>query len=718
MPGKDPTAPPRATLSIHDDFPPADRETWRAEVERLLQGAPFEKRMLTKTLEGITLQPLYGAGDAADLPEADGLPGFPPFVRGGHAAAGWEIAQFLGYADPTAFNRELLHDLARGQSAVVLPLDRASRLALDPDQAAPDAVGVDGVSIASVADLDTALADVDLERVPVYLQSGASGMPYLALYVALARRRGVEPAALPGAVAMDPLGELASQGSLSQSLDWAFVSMAEMTAWAAEQAPMLGTMWCHGGPYRDGGASVTQELAFVLATAITYLREMEKRGLPPETVAPRIRFSFAQGDNLFMEIAKLRAARLLWNRVLEACGLPPELRRMWIHARGADYTKTLYDPYVNMLRTVAETFAGAVGGADSQHAAPFDAHLRPADEFSRRVARNTQLVLRDEALLGRVADPAGGSWFVERLTADVAEAAWALLGDVERRGGMVAALVQGFPQDQVTAVAAARDEVLASRRDVIVGTNKYPNPSETRLVLPRTDSSPFHARRAREVRALREPEARRRDLAALEQLGRRRDADARTIAQTVIEAAAQGATVGEIVAARCATDGEPPRVRLIPRWRAAEPFERLRGAVERRRAERGGCRVFLATLGSAGRIMARLDFAASFFAVGGFEVLRDEGHDTPAAAAAAAVSSGAEVVAVCGRDEDYAEGAPAVARAVKAGRPGAVVVLAGKPADDDQRRHLEQAGVDRCIHLQSDVLAELGDIAARLGVHS
>ena len=158
MSGKDPTAPPRATLSIRDDFPPPDSETWRAEVERLLEGASFERRMLTHTLEGITLRPLYDAGDAADLPHAGGLPGFPPYVRGGHAAAGWEIAQISRQPDPAACGRELANDLARGQTAVVLQLDRASRLGLDPDQAPPDAVGVDGVSIASVADLDAALA--------------------------------------------------------------------------------------------------------------------------------------------------------------------------------------------------------------------------------------------------------------------------------------------------------------------------------------------------------------------------------------------------------------------------------------------------------------------------------------------------------------------------------------------------------------------------------
>jgi methylmalonyl-CoA mutase len=485
-----------------------------------------------------------------------------------------------------------------------------------------------------------------------------------------------------GGGAADPLGDLASRGELPLPLASAYDEMAATARQAAERGGPDGgvveTIRASSEPYHEGGGHAVQELGFALATAVEYVRELERRGVSPETTAAHLGFGFAIGTRFFTEVAKLRAARLLWDRVLEACGVPAEARATRIQARTSRATKTKIDPHVNLLRGTTEAFSAVIGGADSVRVDPFDRELRRPDDFSRRLARNTQLILRDEAHLGEVMDPGGGSWTIERLTADLAAAAWELFQRVERDGGMAAALQAGWPQREIAETAAARERALATRRQVLVGTNRYPNPHEKPLAA--TAGQGRDAGRGDD------------------------DKDARSAARM---------SGGDTHA-----PSDLPRVEPIPLRRAAEPFEKLRAAVEKQRRDAGNLAVYLATLGPAARIMPRLDFAASFFEVGGFAVTRGEGHDTAAAAAGAAVASGADVIVICGPDEAYAKGAPIVAAQVKSARPDALVILAGRPAEESERERLNEAGVDLFIHARTDVLETLGHVAARLGVRT
>jgi len=705
---------PQAGTKLLTEFARPTFDEWHAEVERLLKGAPFDKRMLTATHEGITLKPLYRREDAQHLRFDDAPPGFAPFVRGSRAVrphdAAWEVAQEISYPTPDEFNRALSHDLERGLTAVNLPFDAAGCRGVDPDAAAAGEVGGDGVSVASADDLAAALDGVNLAVVPVYLHAGASGLAALAMLAAVAKKRRTPLSHLRGAVACDPLGEMLVRGGLSCPAVGALDELASMTEWAAANAPALGTVWVHGEIYNNAGANAVQELAFAVASGIEYLRCLEARGVAPRTAAAHLRFSCGLGANFFMEIAKLRAARLLWNRVLEASKVEVSARLFHLHARTSRYTQTVYDPYVNMLRGTTAAFSGAVGGADSIDVTPFDAAVRPMDEFSRRIARNTQLVIRDEAHLAQILDPAGGSWYVERLTNEVAIAAWTLVQTVEKQGGMLASIQSGFVQKESATTAAARDKAYASRKDVLVGTNQYANAGETPLDAPSVDPAQVQAARSRAVAAKRATPANEPEL---KKIGA---ASGSSLVSAVISAAATGATIGQITKVLPTRIGNGAAVTRLVAKRADQPFAALRKAVETHRKTKGGLEVFLATLGPARAYMPRLDFAASFFEVGGFPVKRTMGHDTPDAAAKAARESGARAAVICGLDETYAAQAADLAAMLKAVNPSTVVILAGYPVDEAFRTSLAKAGVDLFIHIRSNILETLVDLARRLGV--
>ncbi|MDD5425831.1 MAG: methylmalonyl-CoA mutase family protein [candidate division Zixibacteria bacterium] len=723
MPTEKPEGKPteRNRMCLLEEFPVPEYKDWLNEVERLLKGAPFEKRMLTRTYENITLQPLYHKEDTQSISDIDSYPGFSPFIRGSRifrqGEHAWETAQEINYPTPVEFNRAVRYDLERGLTAVTLPLDKASRKGLDADAATEEEVGCEGVSLSSLADLTTALEGISLDRVPVFFQACDSSLFYLASYVALAKEKGYDIKYLKGAVAYDPLGELAQAGVLSGSLETVYDEMAAAVSWAEDHAPLTGVIWVHGEIYSDAGASAVWELALTVSAAVEYLRAMEKRGLEIEQVLPHIRFSLGLGTNFFMESAKLRAARCLWNRILENCGVSEEKRSMGLHARTSRCYQTKFDPYVNLLRLTTGAFSGAVGGADSMQVAAFDERIRPADEFSRRLSRNIQVILKDEAKLARVLDPAGGSWYVERLTHEIVLETWRIFRQIEEKGGLFRALQEGFPQKAVEKTIDERRNAYASRKDVLVGTNKYPQPDEELLEPGTVDFSAVRRERLQRLQEIRKTVKKNKPVeTVLGQLLAASGKDRKEIFPLVVEAVEGGATVGEIMIVMRRDKNEIVRVAPFPVYHAAEPFEKLRLAVMKMRLQKGNLKVFLATLGEAGAYMPRLDFAASFFEVGGFEVVRTEGFETPGKAAEEALKSRAEVVVICGRDEIYPESVPVIAEQVKKARPHAIVVLAGLPGDDKLKKRFSDAGVDIFIHIKTDILEVLNETAVKLGV--
>jgi methylmalonyl-CoA mutase len=459
-----------ATQALFAEFPASTPADWRKAAEEFLAGAPFEKKLITRTAEGIDLQPIYTKEDVAHLPSA--WPGLPPYVRGGdplgNRVDGWHICQEPGDTDAAAFNASLLHDLQRGQNAVSVP----SRLA---DQ------------------LDIVLRGVDLAAVPLFIHAGPIAQPSVAVLHGLAKQTGLLPAALRGAVLADPLGELVSAGVLPVTLDQAYDDMAALVGGAKKDGLALRTIGVNAAAWAEAGGNAVQELALGLATGVDYLRALNQRGLSTDDAAPRFLFTFALGSNLFMEIAKLRAARLLWARAVGAAGGAAEAQKLVCHGRTTRWNKTVLDPHVNLLRATTEAFAGIVGGCDGLQVGTFDECIRTPDAFSRRLARNIQIILAEECQLGRVVDPAGGSWYVETLTHQLAEKAWALFQEIERFGGLAPALAEGYPQTLVERTATERIAAAAGRRDAIIGTNLHPNLREKIPVVEPTATVPTAA---------------------------------------------------------------------------------------------------------------------------------------------------------------------------------------------------------------------------------
>jgi methylmalonyl-CoA mutase len=708
-----------AASCLLDDFPPVTYEDWRRLVEAELKGAPFDKKMLTATYEGITLNPLYRREDTAGLPHVGSFPGFAPFARGasasGYAGRPWDISQEIGCSSPTEFNHAARNSLSRGLNALNMVLDQATRDGHDPDWAQAGEVGHGGLSIATLGDLDRALDGIDLEKTGLFVRAGASALPFAALLIALARQRKKAPAALRGCIEMDPLGVLSHQGKLPQSLPGAYQEMASLCRWAADRAPQLQTICVHSRSWHESGGHAVQELAFSLATAVAYLRQLSQRGIEVNTTAPRLRFAVTVGVNFFTEIAKLRALRMLWSRVVEAAGGNDTAQRLSLHVRTSLWNKTIYDPYNNLLRTTVEAFAAVLGGCDSLQVGAFDEVARTPDDFSQRLARNVQLVLQKECDLERVIDPAGGCWYVEVLTAQLGREAWKLFQEIERRGGMEAALLAGFPQQAVAQSAAARFKAVAHRRDSIIGINQYVNLNESALDPRGVDTKAFYQRRSQQVASHRTSLDDAENADVLERLSRVVEPRGADPLETCIAAVSAGATLGEITRAIRINDSPCSPITPVCLSRAAAQFERLRAAMDRRvAAQSRRPKVFLCNLGSPRDYRARAEFSRGFFAPGGFEVVSPPGFATPEAAVEGFMQSQAEVAVICSTDERYPALVPPVATALRRGKSDSIIVLAGYPSDQIEAH--KRAGVDEFIHVRADALEVLCRIHNRLGI--
>ncbi|MFO1072837.1 MAG: methylmalonyl-CoA mutase family protein [Geminicoccaceae bacterium] len=608
----------------------------------MLKGADFERRLVKATADGIAVQPLYGPWDGT-AGEASGLPGAAPFTRGsaaaGAAVGGWDVRQLHAHPDPATANAQILEDLERGVTSITLRVDRAL---------AQGGTQPDGLLAYDVQAFEQALDGVLLDLAPVALDAGARGVAAARLLLALVERRGHAAGEVKLELNLDPTGAAAA----GEPVDPAG-GLAEAAALAAELAGTgaRGTAFlADGRPYHAGGATEAQEIACIVATGIEQLRALTALGLAPEAAARQVALSAAVDADFFLSLAKLRALRRLWARVLEVTGATAAMPALRLQAETATRMLTRRDPYVNLLRGTVATFAAVAGGATSVTVLPFDHALGLPAGFARRLARNTQLVLMEESSLGRVIDPAGGSWYVEHLTEELAAKAWAIVQRIEAEGGMVAALRAGLPQNLIATSWAAREKALASRREPVTGVSEFPD-----------------------------------------------------LAETQHQPAAPSFTVPKGVT-RLAAPAEP--VAPVTAHRLAEAFEALRDRSDAVLAQAGDRpRVFLCNLGQLAEFGARATFAKNLFEAGGFATVPSEPLTTPEAAAAAFAASGARLAAICSSDENYASMAEGAARALK-GAASARVYLMGRP-EDERRAGFAAAGIDEFVHVGIDVLATL-----------
>ncbi len=701
--------------ALTDDFDIPTREQWHEEALKLLKGAPFDKIMRTKTYEEIELQPIYSTIKEMEKQIAGNLPGRAPYTRGSRAVSPfikpWLIAQEIPALSLKDFNTALKYDLERGQNALRILLDQASMQGLDSDQTETGQVFRDGLPLSTLDDMETMLDGITIQHVPVQIRAGSSGMYAAAYLLAYCKKHDIDYNTVSVSVESDPLAEWLTYGKLRVHIDRAFDEMGLLTKWTAEHAKQFRTMGIDTNIYHNAGASADQELAVCLATGVTYIRALIERDVPIEHIAPRITLSFGIGPHFFMEIAKLRAARVLWSKIIESFGGAADIRRAHIHARTSLRNKTVCDAHNNMLRTTTEAFSAILGGCDSLHVGPYDEVFRIPDAFSCRIARNQQLILKEECHADRVIDPAGGSWYVESLTARLAEKAWDIFREIEAGGGIVQQIRSGDLQKQIAKVRAARIHNLSIRKEKRIGINVYPKAGESAPEgSARKPESGFKAR-SEYLQNFRTSGDINKHLEPLEKLTNLLETSQENLMDAIIEAAFCSATIGEINTTLRGESRMDDHIEPLNRERESEPFEKLRHAVR----DSGNIpSVFPVKLGTVAEYKARADFAAGFLSVAGFSILDPPGYETVEEALTAIGEAAPDVVVICSTDDRYPEMVPALTKAVKEQDPNRCVLLAGYPKD--QIEAFKKTGVDDFIHIKSDVYATLVSLSKRLGV--
>jgi methylmalonyl-CoA mutase len=696
-------------LTIEDDFPPVGYDQWRALAEADLKGATLEQKLVTHTYDGVDIQPIYTRRDELGANESIGKPGGPSFVHGaaadGAVHTSWDLRPEHAHPDLQVTNRAILQDLEGGATSISLRFDSAARASLDPDSpAAANLTAEDGVAAYSINDLDVVFDGVQLPLIGVALESGAAFLPAAAMLVALWRQRGVPPSEARGAFNADPFGLLATEGNLPVSTTTALNLLSALAMWTSKNLPHVTAAAVDTSVYHHAGATAAQDIGFAVATGVEYLRAMTAAGLSLDAAAGQIGFHLCLGTHHFLAIAKLRAARWLWSRVIEAAGGSPAACTMQINASTSKRMLTQRDPYVNLLRNTVAVFAAGIAGADSITSVPFDAMLGPPDAFSRHIARNTTIILQDEAHLNRVIDPASGSWFLEQLTQQIAQKGWSIFQQVERHGGMQRAIVNGWVAAQIEAAYAPRAKNIARRKEAITGVSEFPDVAEPQVKSVAIDSEAIRISAVERTLRARKP------ISSLEAL-----TAGANLMQFAIGAAAQGATIGQL-AHGLAFGQETTEITPLPTRYFAKPFEQLRAASDAWKTKHGKRpSVFLANMGPPSHHSARATYAKNFFEAGGFDVLPTSGFSDAVMATEAFKGCASSIAIICSSDKLYPDIVPVLAGKLKSS--GArTVVLAGNPGANEQA--WRSAGVDRFIFIKCDVLATLRELLQEEGVLS
>ena len=658
-------------LPLSAEFPRADEAQWQALAQKALDGAPLSK-ITTKTEHGVPVKPLYRAPDwAAD---ASGVPGAAPFIRGDRAINDvylpWDIRQVVSHPDPAIATEQVMEALQGGCSSVELRVDAA---------------GEHGVVARSAVDIERILHFVKLDLATVAIEAaGASTAQGIELAALLAASRATRPASsVMIAFNVDPISALARTGALPGRADDELMQVALFARDIASEFPLATAIRADSRPVHEAGGTEVQELAYLIASGADYVRALMTAGLGAEAACRQILFAASVGADYQIEMSKLRAARRMWSRVATAFGASGAMKLQAVSSRRM---LTRRDPWVNILRNTAACFAAGVGGADIVTVRNFTDAMGLPGKLARRLARNTQIIAQEESSLGRVVDPPGGAWAIEKLGDDLANAAWDLFQQIEREGGLLNALQTGGFQTGVADARSARLKAAAKRKEPITGVTDFPLLVEE---VPRVETVnlPAIVRRAAEASG--------------------RAPTGRTWAALRL-AAADKATLADL-----SRTTEEDGAEADPFWpiRLAEPFERLRDLADQRTAAGRAPRIALAAIGPLAEHAARVQFAQNFFAAGGIDATLLSGE--LAAITDGLKQSGASMVCLCGSDKRYAEDAVAAAKALKAAGVSRLY-LAGKPGDREQE--LRAAGVDEFIHVGVDVLASLELAHAELGL--
>ena len=612
---------------LFDMFPPVSTEEWMAKITADLKGADFSKKLVWRTNEGFDVQPFYRREDIKDLTAINTLPGEFPYLRGTRTNNDWLIRQEVIGKDAEEMNRHALLIISKGVQSL----------------------GISLFEDCNPEDLKTVLKDVNLKEVEINVSCcPRKAVDFAKVLVELINAQGAEKE-FKGSIDFNPFRGLLLKGKkFPTDIKETAVELYNIV----KPVENLRCFPVNSYLFNNSGAFIYQELGYALAWGAEWMTLLTEAGLNPCEVAMRIKFNMGIGSNYFMEIAKFRAARMLWAEIVKAYGSNPEgcdCCKMKAHAVTSKFNMTIYDAHVNLLRSMTESMSAALAGVDSIETLPFDLPYKNPDDFSERIARNQQVLLRDESHLDKVVDPAGGSYYIETLTASIAKQAWKLFNEVEEAGGFYELLCKGEIQGKVNESGVKRHVDVARRKEILLGTNQYPNVNEKALD---------------------------------------------KIEKTCCTGC--GCTAGQ------PEDGD---VQWLNFDRAASQFEQLRLDTERS-AHRP--KVFMLTIGNLAMRLARAQFSGNFFGCAGYEIIDNIGFETIEEGVKAALDKEADVVVLCSSDDEYGQYAP---EAFKALDGKAMFVVAGAPACMDE---LKAQGIENFIHVRVNVLDTLIDFNAKL----
>ncbi len=615
------------------DFQPVSTQQWEEQLLKDLKGADYAKKLIWKTNEGFDVKPYYRSEDLKSIEWLKALPNMFPFVRGNRVKGNeWLVRQDFKVDNIKATNEKALDVLMKGVDSLGFELGCNKTYSLDDIELLLKNIRAD-------------IAELNFYSTPMHLE-------LVSIIDKLVRKYNRPLEAVQASVNFDPLARLLRRGLWYKNEAADFETAFQLIK-AAKDLPQLRVIGVNGHIFTNAGATIVQEMAFTLALASEYLTRLTDKGLFIGEISPRIKFNLAVGSNYFMEIAKIRAYRLLWANITNAYGLNDANNgKMKMHLTNATYNLSTYDPYVNMLRTTTSSMSAILGGADSLTVQAFDVPFETPTAFAERIARNQQLILKEESYFDKVADPAAGSYYIESLTNSLIQAAWNLFLEIQEKGGYLAAVKEGFIQKQIKEAAQKRDMQIANKREVILGTNQYPNTTE-RL------TQDFH------------PEV--------------FEADDRRSESALVD--------------------------TIVNYRGAQAFEKLRYQTDLYSRQNKRPKVWMLTYGNLAMRKARAGFAANFFGCAGYEIQDNAGFSTIEKGIEAAKTSGAEIIVLCSSDDEYTDTA---LKAYKALHPHQIVVLAGYPTPLVEE--LKTAGMEHFIHVKSNLLETLKQFQQQLGI--
>jgi methylmalonyl-CoA mutase len=679
------------------------KDAWAAQARSELKSRPLES-LTWDTLEGIRVKPLYTAEDSASLPHLGTLPGEAPFTRGVkatmYAGRPWTIRQYAGFSTAEESNAFYRKALAGGQQGVSVAFDLATHRGYDSDHPRVEGdVGKAGVAIDSVEDMKILFDAIPLDRISVSMTMNGAVIPILASFIVAGEEQGVPRAKLSGTIQNDILKEFMVRNTYIYPPEPSMRIVADIIEYTAAEMPKFNSISISGYHMQEAGANLVQELAFTLADGREYVRTAIARGMDVDSFAPRLSFFFAIGMNFFMEAAKLRAARLLWHRIMEGFGATkPESLMLRTHCQTSGVSLQEQDPYNNVVRTAYEALSAVLGGTQSLHTNALDEAIALPTEFAARIARNTQLILQEETGITKVVDPLAGSYYVESLTHELAEAAWALMDEVEQLGGMTRAVASGMPKLRIEESAARRQAMIDRGDEVIVGVNKYRKDTEDPIDFRAIDNLAVRdaqIARLAQIRANRDTAA---CDAALTELTRRAT-EGGNLLEAAVTAARARATVGEISMAMEKVFGRHrAEVKTLAgvygaAYEGDEGFAAIQKEVEAfAEAEGRRPRMLVVKMGQDGHDRGAKVIATAFADIG-FDVDVGPLFQTPEEAAQDAIDNDVHVVGISSQAAGHRTLAPKLVQALRDRGADDIIVICGGVIPQADYAMLQEAGV-------------------------